>query len=496
MTSVINLRAVAQFSAERMLNCLGEGLAIALFAWLLLGIMGLRKSGHQNSGTRFAVWFVALFAIAALPFAGALTLGSANAVAATGDSHSAITVPGSWAIYAFLAWALFALLGLFRVAIGLWQVRQVRSHCVAIDPASLDPALRVTLGEFRSLRPVQVCVSDLVQVPTAIGFIKPLVVLPAWSLRELSASELNAILLHELAHLRRWDDWTNLAQKLLRAVFFFHPAVWWIEGKLSLEREMACDDAVLAETANPRAYARCLVSVAEKSLVRRGLAMAQAAVSRVRQTSQRVAQILDVNRSNATRIWKPALGMVAAFAMVCVGLLPRRPELVSFHDPAATRAPVSAATSPRAPRAASAQAASPQAESPQAESRFAPAALHPRSGALPAGGLSLSAHRSSAIAVRTSAPRGGTGAQSIDPIEAKQKLPAPGDGLVAVNFTGRNQTAGDKTSTNQRQLTSVVLVYQGLQYDDAGFAHWTICVWRVRVPSGRQAIAADPAKST
>jgi beta-lactamase regulating signal transducer with metallopeptidase domain len=485
MTSVITLRAVAQFSAERMLNCLGEGLAIALFAWLLLGIMGLRKSGHQNSGTRFAVWFVALFAIAALPFAGALTLGSASAVAATGDSHSAITVPGSWAIYAFLAWGLFALLGLFRVAIGLWQVRQVRSHCVAIDAASLDPALRVTVGGFRSVRPVQVCVSDRVQVPTAIGFIKPLVVLPAWSMRELSSSELNAILLHELAHLRRWDDWTNLAQKLLRAVFFFHPAVWWIEGKLSLEREMACDDAVLAETANPRAYARCLVSVAEKSLVRRGLAMAQAAVSRVRQTSQRVAQILDVNRSNATRIWKPALGMMAAFAMVCVALLPRRPELVSFHDPAATMA-VSASTSPQTPRAAL----------PQAESRFAPDALPPRPVALPAGGRGLAAHPSSAIAVRTRAPLGGAGAQSIDPIEAKQKLPAPGDGLIPVNFTGRNETAGDKTSTNQQQLTSVVLVYQGLQYDDAGFAHWTICVWRVRVPSARRAIAADPAKST
>jgi len=496
MTSVINLRAVAQFSAERMLNCLGEGMAIALFAWLLLGIMGLRKSGHQNSGTRFAVWLVALFAIAALPFAGALTLGSASAAAGTGDSHSVITVPGAWAMYAFAAWALIAILGLFRVAIGLWQVRQVRSHCVAIDLASLDPALRVTLAEFGSLRPVQVCVSDGVQVPTAIGFIKPLVVLPAWSIRELSSSELNAILLHELAHLRRWDDWTNLAQKLLRAVFFFHPAVWWIEGKLSLEREMACDDAVLAETANPRAYARCLVSVAEKTLVRRGLAMAQAAVSRVRQTSQRVAQILDVNRPQATRIWKPALGMVAAFAMVCVGLLPRRPELVSFHDPAARMAPVSAATSPRAPQTASPQAESPQAESPQAESKFAPVALHPRQAGLQARGRSLPAPRTHAIAARINAPLGEAAAQSIDLFEAKQKLPAPGDGLIPVNFTGISETAGDKTSTNRQPLTSVVLVYQGLQYDDAGFAHWTICVWRVRVPAGRQAIAANPAKST
>jgi beta-lactamase regulating signal transducer with metallopeptidase domain len=486
MTSAINLHAVAQFSAETMLNCLGEGIAIALFAWLLLRIMGLRKSGYQNSGTRFAVWFAALFAIAALPFAGALTLGSASGVAAAGNSHSAITLPVSWAVYVFVAWALIAGLGLLRVAIGVGQLRQVRSHCTAIDLASLDPELRVTLAEFRALRPVRVCVSDGLQVPTAIGFIKPLVVLPAWSIRELSASELNAILLHELAHLRRWDDWTNLAQKLLRAVFFFHPAVWWIEGKLSLEREMACDDAVLAETANPRAYARCLVSVAEKSLVRRGLAMAQAAVSRVRQTSQRVAQILDVNRPQATRIWKPALGMVAAFAMVCVGLLPRRPELVSFRGPAARMAPVSEAISPRTPHAAS--------------SLLVPVALHPLQAALPARDLRLPAHRTMAITARGGAPRGdagaqSAGAQSIVPTEATQKFSAPGNGLVPVSFTATN-AARDKTATHQQGFTSVVLVYQGLQYDDAGFAHWTICVWRVRVPTGQQAIAADPAKST
>ena len=90
-------------------------------------------------------------------------------------------------------------------------------------------------------------------------------------MQELSAVELNAILLHELAHLRRWDDWTNLIQKIVGAVLFFHPAVWWIEKKLALEREMACDDLVLAKTASPRAYAECLVSLAEKSLLRRGL---------------------------------------------------------------------------------------------------------------------------------------------------------------------------------------------------------------------------------
>src|SRR5213078_2563160 len=120
----------------------------------------------------------------------------------------------------------------------------------------------------------------------------PTVVIPAWLMEELPAAELNQILLHELAHLSRWDDWSNLAQKIVKALFFFHPAVWWIERKVSLEREMACDDAVLAENHSPRAYAECLVHLAEKSVLRRGVALAQAAVGRIRQTTLRVAQIL------------------------------------------------------------------------------------------------------------------------------------------------------------------------------------------------------------
>src|SRR5262249_19701242 len=142
-------------------------------------------------------------------------------------------------------------------------------------------------------RHVRLAVSEQVEVPTAIGFWKPVIVLPTWTLNELTPNELQPILIHELTHLRRRDDWINLFQKLVRAVFFFHPAVWWIDSKLSLEREMACDDAVLASTSNPRAYASCLIDLLEKSCARRGWTMAQAAVHRAKDLSIRITQILD-----------------------------------------------------------------------------------------------------------------------------------------------------------------------------------------------------------
>ncbi len=321
MTAAINLEELARISAGRMLNSMLEGIAIGLFAWILL-----RLVGRRNSSTRFAVWFSALLAIAFLPVIGGPASNQASAA-------SAITVPGSWARGVFIVWASIAFISLTRVGVGLWQLRKLRASCIAIDPKALDPLLRATLQAFQSVRSVELCQSDRLHVPTAIGFLEPLVVIPAWAMKELSTAELNSILIHELAHLRRRDDWTNLAQQVLKALLFFHPAVWWIENKLALEREMACDDAVLAATANPKGYAQCLVALAEKSFMRRGLAMAQAAVNRIHQTSLRVSQILDVNRPGATRVWKPALYSVAAFSAVCLVSLSRAPELVTFEGP-------------------------------------------------------------------------------------------------------------------------------------------------------------------
>jgi beta-lactamase regulating signal transducer with metallopeptidase domain len=321
MTSAINLNPLAQALAERLLNSMIEGIAIGLFAWVLLQLVG-----RKNSSTRFAVWFSALLAIAALP-----VMRSTSSVNSVAEGASALTLPASWALDIFFAWAVIASMALVRVCVGLWQLQKLRANCVAIETATLDPLLQKTLQDVQMLRSVTLCESERIQVPTAIGFLKPLVVLPVWAMQELSTAELNSILIHELAHLRRRDDWTNLAQQILKALLFFHPAVWWIENKLALEREMACDDAVLAETANPRGYAQCLVSIAEKSFVRRGLALAQAAVNRVRQTSLRVSQILDVNRPNATRVWKPALYSVVAFSIVCLVSVSRVPELVAFQ---------------------------------------------------------------------------------------------------------------------------------------------------------------------
>lgn len=326
MSAGFNLDAIVQTSAAQMVDCLVGGTLLAMFAGLVSQV-----ARRRNSSEKFAVWFFALVGIAVLPLLGGAWRSHAGSLLAA--QKPAITLSGSWAWYLFLAWAVIAAWLLMAVGRGVWHLRVLRRSCVEVDSTELGPLLQATLARRQTGRAVALCTSDRVHVPTAIGLMNPAIILPRWVMQELPAEELNQILLHELAHLRRWDDWTNLVQKIVRALFFFHPAVWWIERKVSLEREMACDDAVIAETAKPRAYAECLAHLAEKTLIQRSVALAQAAVGKIRQTSLRVAQILDVNRpKSSASTWRPAVALVASLGIAAVAGVSSGPRLIAFGD--------------------------------------------------------------------------------------------------------------------------------------------------------------------
>jgi beta-lactamase regulating signal transducer with metallopeptidase domain len=443
---VTGMQIMAQLGAERVVNSIPEGLLIAAFAWLVLRVVG-----RQSAGTRFAAWFVALFAIAALPFIPSLN-GSGNVTQAM---HPGITLPESWGVAIFAVWTLIATLAATRVLFGLWKLRVLRKNCIVMATSELDPALRNVVEQFATRRRVTICRSADVRVPTAIGFFNPAIVIPEWALQELPAEELKIILLHEFAHLGRWDDWTNLTQKVVRTIFFFHPAVWWIEKRLSLEREMACDDIVLAETKNPHAYAECLVSLAEKSLVRRGLAMAQAVIGHARETSLRLARILDGNSSRNSRVFKPVLGIVTMFAAACLTVLPNMPRLVTF-DKAAPAVAVASATDTEM------------------------TARLPRSAVVP-----VSAKFSGDSAVQL--PRHSKLAKATDR--------APKLTQVASNRKQTNPPRTQLIRTAVRPDMSTpefLVVMQTTQYDGRGAARSSFCVWRVTFPSGNSnAIQAE-----
>jgi len=452
--TAVGLHSIAQISAERMVNCSFAGVVLALLAWALLRLLS-----RQNSGTRFAVWFCALVAVAILPW-----LGSPRLTAPSGVSRSALVLPASWAIYVFLVWAAASGLALLRVGFGLWRLVRIRRRCSALDPARLDPLVQETWRSFSSPRKVALLVSDQVRIPAAVGFFRPAVVLPAWSVEELGSSRLNAVLLHELAHVQRWDDWTNLAQKTLRALLIFHPAVWWIDRQLSLEREMACDDVVL-ESADPQSYAQCLVAVAERSLLQRGYAMAQAAVSRMRQTSQRIRRILDHTRPAATTIWKPAPIVLAALSVIGVASWSRTRALVAFQK---EPGPVAAFSAP----ASSATLLSPSTRSagPARERSTIATDL-----ALPRPRVHLV--KDTALGLSTA------GAQRLAPAIAKPH---------AARSASLRRVQLARTS-DPSSRTAFLVVLRPTMDRGYGPARWVVCVWRVRVLQFN-VIGLDPAE--
>src|SRR5579872_2259202 len=324
---IFSVQSIAQLGGAHMINGIVEGLGVAFFASAFLWAISCR-----NSGTRFAVWFSTLLAVVALSLLAFVPAHSETIVARL--PHW--TLPAAWATYAFVIWIAIAGVGLLRVALAIRHVVQLKRNSVEIT--ELNPLLQRILADIYFIRPVKLRVSDDLRVPTAIGFFKPAILLPRWAVDELSPAELHAVALHELGHLRRWDDWTNLAQKIVRVVLFFHPGVWWIDSRLTLEREMACDDLVLARIGNARGYAECLVSVAEKSAVRSGFGLALAAVSRLRQTTLRLTRILDRNRTLETRLSGATVFTIAVVSVFALAVLPHTPELVAFQ-----RSPVAAA---------------------------------------------------------------------------------------------------------------------------------------------------------
>jgi beta-lactamase regulating signal transducer with metallopeptidase domain len=381
------MTAFAQLAVGRVLNSLPEGILIALCAWLLLRLMG-----RQNAGTRYAVWLVALAGVVGLPILSGLGSTQHDLSLVIPHARPEITLPAFWAAAFFVLWIAVAAVALARVIAGVWQVRQIRRSCAEIPVSELDPVLQELLAE--NSRPIRLLVSEKARVPAALGFRNPAIVLPAWTLRDLTADELRPILIHELAHLRRHDDWTNLLQKTVRAILFFHPAVWWIDARLSLEREMACDDAVVAATGNPRAYAGCLIDLIEKGCERRGWAMAQAAVARARDASVRIARILRVGPAATTRVGRAAIAVAASLSLACAGVALCTPRLVDFVPMRSiSAAQVVVDDSVRLPASAVVPASFHPAQEPSLLRKTAPK----RSSSLPASPIrQVAAHRSTA----------------------------------------------------------------------------------------------------
>ena len=163
-------------------------------------------------------------------------------------------------------------------------------------------------------RPVRLLRSTLVDVPTVIGWLKPVILLPATALSGLNPHQLEAILAHELAHIRRHDYLVNLLQTVVETLLFYHPAVWWLSRRIRAERENCCDDLAVSLCGDPVTYARALADLEGLRNPTRRFVMAADGGSLV----QRVRRLLGAP-SHAGRAPGWLAGGASLFLMMGVG---------------------------------------------------------------------------------------------------------------------------------------------------------------------------------
>ena len=245
------------------LNGMCQGLVLVTLVWLTL-----RTIPRVTAATRHAVWMLTLASVIALPLVEALFPvaaqpgGESTASMAAGGA-AAITLPSAapWLFWVLAGWAAISLSLIFRVAWSYKLLQNLKRRAVPLPP-EYQERFDVLQDACPGRRRAALLASDKIASPVAAGFLRPAVMVPSFLVDRLSVAELGDVLTHELAHLRRWDDCTNAMQRLVEALAFFHPAVLWIGRRLSLEREIACDDWVVARTRTPRPYAACLAKLA------------------------------------------------------------------------------------------------------------------------------------------------------------------------------------------------------------------------------------------
>jgi uncharacterized protein (TIGR03435 family) len=311
-----------------LLNTLWQAAALACLVWLG---MRLAQPG-LNAATRHIIWWIALAAIFVLsciprgvssaPVPAPLKPSASATIwpvrTAPPYAPRAVEAPVTVTETGSAGWP-FLILTIWAAAAAHRMTRAIRSYY------RLRGMKRRAIGWERSLpgltRAAQTMISSEVSSPVAVGFVHPAVLLPEKFREELTGAEMDCILLHESAHLARYDDWENLIAQLVAAVAGLHPVAWWILRNIDREREMACDDWVVAHTGAARTYVDSLMRLVERRLAPTRSALASGIFTRRSRLRARIEMLLRRGREFTTAAARIplAVAVVVLAALVMAG---------------------------------------------------------------------------------------------------------------------------------------------------------------------------------
>jgi beta-lactamase regulating signal transducer with metallopeptidase domain len=291
--------------------------------------LALRLCSRVGPQLRFAVWAVTFIVLLATPLLNLQTHSTPS-----GPLMAGVELSVTWEYAIAILWAVLMAGRALQLAVHLSRVRSTwkRATPIAVD-ANIAKLLQ---GSGRS---VELCTSADIDSPSVIGFWSPRLLVPEWLLAKLTPEDMGQIVLHELEHLRRRDDWLNLMQKVGLVLFPLNPGLLWVDRKLAVERELACDAGVVASTTQPFEYARCLARLAEQRSQYRKLALSLAAWGRQSELGRRVLSLVQ-----PANTWSTSHARFATILLILVLAggsveLARVPHFVTFADSPGTPTP-------------------------------------------------------------------------------------------------------------------------------------------------------------
>jgi beta-lactamase regulating signal transducer with metallopeptidase domain len=315
---------IAASAVSTLLSAVWEGAVLAACV-----VICLRLFPGLSAAARSVIWmnvFLLLMLLQIIPNFGAHV--STAGWARPAPFHFGLI----WSSAIAAVWATLLLLRAAQLIYCAFRSHRLarRATPVTVD-AELQPLLQIGTAGGKVGRSAELCISQEIERPSVFGFFHPRVLLPPVLMERLSEDELRQVVLHEMEHLRRADDWTNLLQKIALVLFPLNPALLWVEQRLCAERELACDDSVLRSTSRRKAYAICLTHLAEYSMLRRSFSLVLGAWERQSELVRRVHRVLRRPNNSMNRGQTLALTTCLMAGILAGGIaLARSPQLVSF----------------------------------------------------------------------------------------------------------------------------------------------------------------------
>lgn len=240
---------------------------------------------------------------------------------------------------AAVLWMLCVAFLSLRLVAGAWTLLRWRRSGGPL-PESAEGVVR-RLAERLGLSPgMRVLASEKAPQPMAFGLLRPVVLLPVSALTSCPMDLLEAMIAHELAHIRRHDIWVNVLQRVIETLLFYHPAVWWVSGRMRLERELCCDDLAVKATGRRIEYAEALVAAARQSQLPLPAGLAAAMAAGRTTLSSRIRRVLGVPEPvERRRVWLagPLTLVVVLSVVLATGHIRAANAVRTAGDPATSQ---------------------------------------------------------------------------------------------------------------------------------------------------------------